>query len=114
MHHLFGIFYNCELIGNVSLGPIEQFHNRAEITYVIGSKKHWGKGIATYAVGKFCETAKRDFNFEKVFAGCAHLNEGSKHVLQKNNFTLEGVSRKQLLYNGIWMDQLDYGRILTA
>ena len=110
--HLFGIFESKEHIGNIVLGPIDLNHRRAEITYVIGSKSHWGKGIGTYAVREIVKKARRDYDLIKVFAGCASHNEGSKKILLKNGFVLEGVRKKHLFYDGIWMDQLDYGLIL--
>ena len=47
---LFGIFVNQLHIGNVKLGPIKWEHKSADISYFIGDKKYWGKGLATKSV----------------------------------------------------------------
>ena len=110
---LYGIFDSQQKhIGNVVLSGIGSIHNRAEITFVVGERDYWGKGVATNAVSKICNLAKTKFYLNKVSADCAHLNEGSKSVLLKNGFKLEGIRKKHLYYGGVWMDQLDFGLFL--
>jgi RimJ/RimL family protein N-acetyltransferase len=48
----------------------------------------------------------------KLNASCADKNEGSKKVLLKNNFKIEGIKKKHLFYNNEWMDQIDFGLLL--
>ena len=109
---LFGIFDGSKHIGNIVLERIDTNHKRAELTYVIGSKDYWGKGIATYVIGLMINKAKQDFGLVKLNASCADKNEGSKRVLLKNNFKIEGIRRKHLFYNNEWMDQVDFGLLL--
>ena len=110
---LYGIFdFQQKHIGNIVLIGIGSIHNRAEITFVVGEKDYWGKGVATNAVSKICNLAKTKFYLNKVYADCAHLNEGSKSVLLKNGFKLEGIRKKHLYFGGVWMDQLDFGLLL--
>ena len=47
---LFGIFFDGTHIGNIKLGPIRFEHMSAEVSYFIGEKKFWGKGIASKCV----------------------------------------------------------------
>ena len=49
---LFGIFYKNSHIGNMKLGPIKWEHKSAEISFFIGEKDFWGKGIATKCIKK--------------------------------------------------------------
>ena len=109
---LYGIFSENAHIGNITISGLESIHKRGEITYVIGDKNYWNKGIASFAISNIIEKAK-SYGFHKLFAGLAHLNIGSKIVLEKNGFILEGVRKSHLYYNNTFYDQLDYGLILT-
>ncbi len=109
---LYGIFIEEIHIGNIALNGIGSIHKRAELTYVIGEQKYWGKGITTNAISTMIEISSKDYNLYKLFAGIAKNNIGSKKVLEKNGFTLEGIRKKHLYYNNIFEDQLDYGLIL--
>ena len=108
---LYGIFDDGFHIGNVVLSSINLNHERAEVSYIIGEKKYWGKGVATYAVSEAVKLA-RSMSLRRVYAGCASSNLGSIRVLEKNHFRFEGKRLKHLKYNGVWVDQLDFGRLL--
>ena len=109
---LYGIFIEEIHIGNIVLNGIGSIHKRAEITYVIGEQKYWGKGITTNAISTIIEISRKDYNLYKLFAGIAEQNIGSKKVLEKNGFNLEGIRKKHLYYNNVFQDQLDYGLLL--
>ncbi len=109
---LYGIFINSEHIGNVCLKGLTSIHKRAEITYLIGPKHFWGKGIGKKVVAIIISKAKEEYNLKKLYAGIAKENIASKKVLEKNNFVLEGIRKDHLFFNNTFMDQLDYGLIL--
>ena len=109
---LFGIFLSKKHIGNILLKSIDLNHNRAEISYLIGYKELWGKGIASHAISFICEFAKHEKKLNKVFAGVAENNKASQKTLTKNGFLLEGTRTKHLKFNNSFEDQLDYGKIL--
>ena len=110
--NLYGIFDDTKHIGNIMIIGLTSKHKKAELTYVIGDTTYWGKGIATFAIGQMIEFAKSETNLNKLYAGLANENIGSKIVLEKNGFVLEGTRKKHLFYNGIFFDQLDYGLML--
>lgn len=109
---LYGIFSESLHIGNISLNGLESIHKRAELTYVIGDKSYWNRGAASFAISEIIKKS-RSYGLNKLYAGLAHLNIGSKMVLEKNGFVLEGVRRSHLFYNNTFYDQLDYGLILA-
>lgn len=110
--NLYGIFDDNTHIGNIKINGIKSIHKRAEITYVIGNTKYWGKGVASFAVSKMIEISKTKYYLNKLFAGVADENLGSIKVLEKNGFILEGKRSKHLYFNGKFHDQLDYGLLL--
>ena len=109
---LYGIFEQKTHIGNIVLNDINFIHKRAELTYVIGEKKFWGKGITKWAIAEIIKIARNEFKLKKLYAGTANNNEASKKVLEFNGFILEGVRKKHLYFNKKYEDQLDYGLLL--
>ena len=108
---LFGIFVDNKHIGNIILNGIISVHKRAEVSYVIGNKYYWGKGIGKSAVAKVISLAKNDLKLNKLFAGVAKNNFVSRKILENNGFILEGIRKNHLFYNKIFEDQYDYGLV---
>ncbi len=112
---LYGIFLkkkNLKIhIGNIKLGPINFTHKTGEISYFIGEKKLWGKGYAALAIKKINRIAKK-MKLKKLKAGFYEMNIGSKKVLEKNNFKLEGSMKSEIIYKGKRCDLYLYGKIL--
>ncbi len=112
---LFGIFLrkkNTNLhIGNIKLGPINLVHKSAEISYFIGEKELWGKGYATLAIKEITKIAKKK-GLKKIKAGLYEMNIGSKKVLQKNNFELEGKLKSEIVYKGKRYNSYLFGKVL--
>ena len=109
---LVGIFHENLHVGNICVNDIACVHKRGEITYVIGDKAYWGSGLATKSVKRVIQYLKDNYDLTKLHAGVSSLNIGSKRVLEKSNFNLEGVRKKHLLYSNEWSDCLEYGLIL--
>tara|TARA_S200000501_G_C20766456_1_gene718536 strand:- start:559 stop:1089 length:531 start_codon:yes stop_codon:yes gene_type:complete len=99
---LYGIFISNqnnsfkEHIGNIKLGPINFRNLSADVSYLIGEKKYWGKGYATLAVNKIVKIAKKKFKLRKLQAGHQKNNLGSSKVLLRNKFKLEGIFKSQI------------------
>ena len=109
---LYGIFDDTLHIGNIAINNLTTVHRRAELTYVVGDTRYWGKGVASFAVSKMVEFGKSKYKLNKLYASVAGANFRSKRVLEKNGFVLEGIRKKHLFYNKEFFDQLDYGLIL--
>ena len=110
--NLYGIFDNEKHIGNILVKGLLSVHKHAEITYVVGNTTYWGKGVATFAISKIISLARSKYKLNKLFAGVADKNEGSKKVLEKNGFILEGVRKKHVYLNNKFHDELIYGLVL--
>ena len=112
---LYGIFlkYNNSKmhIGNIKIGPINFIHKNAELSYFIGEKEFWGKGYTSLAIKEAIKIAKK-MGIKKLKAGCYEKNIGSKKVLEKNKFKLEGKLKSELVYKKKRIAQYLFGRIL--
>lgn len=112
---LYGIFVkkkNLNIhIGNIKLGPINYFHKNAEISYFIGEKELWGKGYAASAIKEIIKIAKKK-KLKKLKAGSYKVNIGSKKVLIKNGFKVEGRLRSEINYKNKRSDLIILGKIL--
>jgi ribosomal-protein-alanine N-acetyltransferase len=106
---LYGIIVANEHIGNIKLGPINWHHKHADISYFIGSKNYWGKGLATEAVAMVARFAFEELELNRCKAGIYSGNIGSAKVLEKVGFKLEGCLKNELYGPDGWEDHLLYG-----
>jgi len=95
---LLGIFYDNIHIGNIKLGPIRWEHKSAEISYFIGNKNFWGKGIASKVVKKVVEYGIKDLSLEKINSAYLEVNTGSAKVLEKCGFLVEGERISEVIF----------------
>ena len=112
---LYGIFLkknNLNIhIGNIKLGPINFMHKYAAISYFIGEKELWGNGHATLAIKEIIKIAKKK-GIKKLKAGLYEMNIGSKKVLTKNGFKIEGKFKSEIIYKGKRFNSYWFGKIL--
>ena len=98
-------------IGNIKLGPINFAHKTGEISYFIGEKSLWGKGYATLVIKEIIKIAKKK-GLKKIKASLYEMNIGSKKILEKNNFKLEGIMKSEIVYKGKRYKSYLFGKIL--
>lgn len=110
---LYGIFLkqNKLHIGNIKLGPINCYHQTADISYFIGDKIYWNKNFASLAIQQIIKIAKKK-KVKKIKAGCYAINKGSIKVLKKNGFKLEGKLKSEIKFNNKRCDGYIFGKIL--
>ena len=95
---LFGIFFDGKHIGNVKLGPIKFQHKSAEVSYVIGVKEFWGKGIASKCVDTVVQFAITELGLKKINAAYYENNISSAKVLKKCGFVIEGNKVSEVIF----------------
>lgn len=96
-------------IGNIKIGPINRHHQHADISYFIGDKQYWNRGIASEAINLICRFGFDDLELRRIEAGCYAEAVGSRKALEKNGFVCEGRFREQVLCQGNCMDIYRYG-----
>ena len=112
---LYGIFLkknNLNIhIGNIKLGPISIIHKHANISYFIGEMELWNKGYTTLAIEEIIKIAKRK-GVKKLKAGLFEMNIGSKKVLIKNGFKIEGKHKYDVIFKNKRVDNYIFGKII--
>ena len=112
---LYGIFLkknNLNIhIGNIKLGPVNYIQKTSDISYFIGEKEMWGKGYTTLAIKEIIKIAKKK-GIKKLKAGLYEMNIGSKKVLIKNGFKIEGKFKSEIIYKGKRFILYWFGKIL--
>jgi len=98
--YLFGIYFNNMHIGNIKLGPILWNHKSAEVSYFIGEKEYWGKGIASICLKALIDFSINTLLLEKINAGYYDLNIGSARVFEKCGFIKEGEKKNNIIFEG--------------
>lgn len=81
---------------------------RAELGYWI-TPDEWGNGYATEAVTLLVEHAFDRRRLHKLHAHVNGANDGSKRVLEKTGFELEGTFRRDVFVDGSYHDRYRFG-----
>lgn len=99
-------------IGNIKIGSINFYHKRCDISYIIGNKDYWNKGIGSNAIAKVITIAKKKFKIKKIIAGVYSINKASIAVLKKNKFKKEAKLNSHIVFNKKRYSSYIYGRII--
>ncbi len=68
-------------IGNIKLGPINKYHKYGDISYFIGDKSMWNKGITTKAINLLCGYGIDHIGLHRIEAGAYAMALGSWRAL---------------------------------
>ena len=93
-----------------SIGAFRQgnIHFRtAELGYYL-DERYWGKGVMTEAVRQLCEKIFDETDILRIYAEPFADNIGSRRVLEKAGFQLEGILRNNAVKNGRVLDMALY------
>lgn len=75
------------------------YQKTAELGYWL-AEEYWGKDIMTRAVKRICGEGFRTWDIERIYAEPFAHNAGSRRVLEKAGFSLEGVMRRGVYKRG--------------
>jgi len=98
----------CGGIGFYILDDV--YRRTARIGYWLG-EPHWGRGIATEALGALTTFAFSRFDFARIEATVFEWNTASGRVLEKAGYTLEARLRMRATKDGRTVDELLYARV---
>lgn len=83
------------------------YQKSAELGYWLG-EEYWSRGIMSAAVAQICQKAFTRWDIVRIFAEPFSGNIGSRRVLEKNGFLLEGVMKNGVFKNGELLDYCMY------
>jgi len=98
-------------IWNIKLGPINWIHRSADISFFIGEKGYWGRGIATEAIKLIAAYGFNKLRLHRLSAGAYVNNLGSIKALEKAGFKEEGTRKESCFYDGKYIDEKIFGII---
>ena len=101
----FGIIFEKELVGTISLYKIDFRHKRARLGFLL-NKKYWGKNIMFQCVGILLNFAFKKLNLNKVYTGVIKENYRSYRLLKKVGFKEDGLNRKHYNIKGKFYDEI--------
>ncbi|MEF3691894.1 MAG: GNAT family N-acetyltransferase [Candidatus Moraniibacteriota bacterium] len=99
---VWGIEIDGEICGAIGLHEIVPGH-KGELGYWIG-EKFWGRGIMTEATKLVCNYGFKKLKLKRIWAKVYVFNTGSKRVLEKSGFALEGICRKEAKKGNKYID----------
>jgi len=103
-------------VGGKAVGSIGVFVKNdvycksAELGYWLG-EEYWNNGIVSKAIMQICKLAFEKFDIVRIFAEPFAFNFGSRKVLEKAGFKLEGILEKSVYKNGEISDSCIYALI---
>lgn len=108
---LYAIEVDGEAVGSIGVFMASDVYRKsAELGYWL-AEKYWGRGIMTLAVKEICKKAFKTFDIVRIFAEPFSHNLGSRAVLERAGFTLEGIMKKGAYKNGEFFDYCMYAII---
>ena len=100
------IWFNRELIGQITLGGISYGAYRGgHIGYWI-SQDHANKGLTTRAVREVTRYGLEELRLHRIEINLRPENAASKRVAEKAGFIFEGLRPRYLHIDGDWRDHL--------
>ncbi|ABZ94469.1 Acetyltransferase [Leptospira biflexa serovar Patoc strain 'Patoc 1 (Ames)'] len=96
-------------IGNISLQGINWINRTAEFAIFLGEKSYWGKGLAVQAGNLIVNHGFSDMNLNRIYCGTFSNNQGMIKLAKALKMTQEGVRRKAIYKNGIYLDMIEFG-----
>lgn len=100
-----------EHIGNIALQRIDLANSAAEIAFLFGNRKYWGRGYAVEAGARLLERAYGEMGLHRVYFGTHIENVAMQKVGVKLGFLKEGVLKDAQYKNGHFNDVIIYGKV---
>ena len=105
------IILNKKKIGTMLVSKISKKNRHCEISYMIGLKENWNKGIGFEAIKLAKKFILMKIKLNKIYAGIRSDNIGSKKILIKNKFKLEAKLKDYIYEKNVFYDRYIYSFI---
>lgn len=91
-------------VGNIGLSSFNWIYRSAEISWIIGEKEYWGKGLGTEVGRLMLIHGFNKLNLHRIWSGTALDNKPMQKVFDKLKFTQEGIFRDGMFLDGKYTD----------
>jgi len=98
-----------EHVGNISLQSINWIDRNAEIAFVLGEKKYWGKGVMYEAAKLLIKHAFNTLILHRIHCGTSADNVGMQKLAEKLGMHKEGIRKEAIFNDGVYYDIVEYG-----
>lgn len=96
-------------IGNISLQRINWIDRNAEIAFLLGERKFWGKNVMYEAGMLILNHAFKSLNLHRIYCGTSTKNLGMQRLAEKLGMVQEGIRREAIFKHGEFTDIIEYG-----
>lgn len=98
-------------VGSIGVFLGDDVYSRsAELGYWL-AEDFWGRGVMTGAVRQICGEVFARYDVVRIYAEPFARNRGSRRVLEKAGFTLEGILKNSVCKNGELLDSCMYALV---
>lgn len=102
------IEYRGEFVGGIGITPQTGWKSHlAEIGFWVG-EEYWGKGITSEALRTMSDLVFSTMKYKKLFAPVLGPNKASIRVLEKCEYNLEGILKREVFKRGQYLDIYHY------
>lgn len=101
-----------EHIGNISLQNINWVDRNAEIAFLLGEKRYWGKNMMFEAGKLLIDHGLKMLNLHRIYCGTSSENIGMQKLANKLGLIKEGVRKDAIYKSGKYFDVVEYGILL--
>ncbi|GIQ71258.1 N-acetyltransferase [Xylanibacillus composti] len=102
------IFYQNKPVGIIGFLNIDKRNRKAEYYICIGESAYLGKGVALQATDLLIREANKTLGLEKIYLFTEIGNVRAQEFFRKVGFEKEGLLKKDLIYNGRYIDRFIY------
>jgi RimJ/RimL family protein N-acetyltransferase len=105
---LFAVIIDNKVAGSVGVFIKDDVYRKsAEIGYYL-AEEYWGRGLMTEIIKEVVKFTFENFDIVRIYAEPFARNKGSRRVLEKAGFRLEGILKNSIIKNDIIEDSCVY------
>jgi ribosomal-protein-alanine N-acetyltransferase len=114
-HNSSNLFFSVRLRSNglmvgTTTAYISEPHGTADMGLLIGSRKHWGKGLGLDAWMTLMDWLFKYCSIRKVTGGAVSINIGMVRIMERAGMELEAVRARQQIVEGEARDELYFAK----
>jgi [ribosomal protein S5]-alanine N-acetyltransferase len=107
----FAIDIDGQVAGVIGLDFREDVYRKAPLLGYWVSEAYWGRGITAEAIKLITDYCFNRLDIVRIQAGVLSNNPKSMRVLEKAGYTKEGILKKNIIKNGMILDEHIYAMV---